>query len=252
MTTETRLHTFQEKNNSVYALDIHPDASKFATAGKDASIRIYDESSKTCILKLKKGEGYGVNCTAGHSNRIFCVKYHPNEYNIVLSGGWDNNVIIWDTRSGRAERSLNGPHICGEAIDIQGNHIVTGSWRTKQPIDIWDFTSGRIIKSDFYSDPNEEVSMLYAAAFSRHGLKMIDEPEYMVTGGSGINEARLFHFNHCEQNIEIIDKPIAVDHAIYSVAFSPTDDKFVLAGENGLIHLFDILKFSGSKSLDIY
>ena len=27
-----------------------------------------------------------------HSQRIFAIKFHPTDYDIFLSGGWENNV----------------------------------------------------------------------------------------------------------------------------------------------------------------
>ena len=42
------------------------------TAGKDKYVRIYDEHTKSIVLKMKEG---GTFC--GHSNRIFCVKWDP-------------------------------------------------------------------------------------------------------------------------------------------------------------------------------
>jgi len=55
----------------------------------------------------------------GHSNRIFCVKYHPKDSNMLVSGGWDNTVMLYDVRSGGPVQWAYGPHICGgDAIDF--------------------------------------------------------------------------------------------------------------------------------------
>jgi COMPASS component SWD3 len=56
----------------------------------------------------------------GHSNRVFSIKFNPDDENILLSGGWDNTVQIWDIRAGASVRSIFGPHICGDAMDIYG------------------------------------------------------------------------------------------------------------------------------------
>lgn len=36
--------------------------------------------------------------TNGHSSRVYCVKYHPNQPNQLISGGWDDTLQIWDDR----------------------------------------------------------------------------------------------------------------------------------------------------------
>ena len=39
---------------------------------------------------------------------------------VVVSGGWDNTVQVWDERCGDgAVRQMFGPHVCGDALDVQ-------------------------------------------------------------------------------------------------------------------------------------
>jgi WD40 repeat protein len=58
------LHTTEEKNNQVFALDYRPDGMFFATGGKDHVIKIYDEATKDLTTQLK------VACPAIFS---FCI-----------------------------------------------------------------------------------------------------------------------------------------------------------------------------------
>jgi len=69
--------------------------------------------------------------SCGHSNRIFCVKWDPNNPNVLASGGWDNTVVLYDVRKKGPAASWYGPHICGDAIDFKndGTTILTGSYR---------------------------------------------------------------------------------------------------------------------------
>jgi len=87
---------------------------------------VYDEATKDEIVAMEGGTGYSTHSTPGHSNRIFSVKFHPSENDIIISGGWDNTVQVWDVRVGYAVRSFYGPHICGDALDIEGSTILTG------------------------------------------------------------------------------------------------------------------------------
>lgn len=76
----------------------------------------------------------------GHSNRVFTVKFNPNDQNVICSGGWDNTVQIYDIRKKGPIASIYGPHICGDAIDFKddGHSILTGSYRQENVLELWD------------------------------------------------------------------------------------------------------------------
>lgn len=73
-------------------------------------------------------------------------------------------------------RKIFGPHICGDALDIQSlsmsstnRQILTGSWRKDKTLQIWDHGSGKLIK-DVPSDYNG--SMVCSRDF-QHAVKVI-------------------------------------------------------------------------------
>jgi len=76
----------------------------------------------------------------GHSNRIFAIKFDPINSNILVSGGWDNTVWIYDLREKGPVGGIFGPHISGESIDIRRDTstILTGSYREENVLELWD------------------------------------------------------------------------------------------------------------------
>lgn len=77
----------------MYCLDFNTNGTLLAVGGRDAHVRVYDETTKSLAATLKeKGE------LPGHSNRIFCVKFNPLDDNMIVSGGWDNTIQIYDLR----------------------------------------------------------------------------------------------------------------------------------------------------------
>jgi WD40 repeat protein len=48
---------------------------------------------------------------------------------VLISGGWDNTVQVWDVRLNRSVRSLFGPYVCGDSLDLKGNAILAGGER---------------------------------------------------------------------------------------------------------------------------
>lgn len=241
LTSGKCLHSFSDEENQVFALDYNDEGTQFVTAGKDTKIRIYDEATKTNILTLR-GSSIGdySTTTPGHANRVFSVKYTHDEH-LLLSGGWDNTVHIWDTREGCSVRHLHGPHICGDALDVKGNEILTGSWRQHDQLELWDFGSGKRItdipwnagQSNF--DPRRDRSCdLYAAQFSKdtHG-------RFIVAGGSGVNEAKVF--DHVANNA-LVGTVTGLEKGVFTVDFSPDREKVAIAGGDACIRILNVVE----------
>ena len=94
----------------------------------------------------------------GHSNRVFSVKYDKNDQNMLLSGGWDNSMILWDLRSSRAVDYMFGPHVCGDSIDISDKEILAGSYSNKENLTIWDLGTRKMIQTiDWFDGEFEKV-----------------------------------------------------------------------------------------------
>ncbi|KAF6029641.1 hypothetical protein EB796_012050 [Bugula neritina] len=182
-----------ERKNEINCLDFSADGSTFATAGKDLAVRIYD--TKTC-KEIKCYEGYSNATPAedtevqGHGMRVFALKHSPDNSHILLSGGWDNHIKVWDIRtSDGVKRTIAGPHICGDALDLKGLRILTGSWVGENSLQLWDYTSGNLIKNiPFPSGHDGEY--LYAAQFC--------ENDTVVAGGSGTKSIKAINSTTCE------------------------------------------------------
>jgi COMPASS component SWD3 len=78
----------KEEDNYIFALDYNAKGTLFATAGKDCVIRVYDEETKSVKHHL---EGVSWH-KPGHNNRLFGLRFSPDDPNVLLSGGWDQNV----------------------------------------------------------------------------------------------------------------------------------------------------------------
>ena len=91
-------------------------------------VRVYDESSRKLKVSLEGG-GTG---EPGHSNRVFAVKFDKEDENLLISGGWDRSVKVWDIRQTSPIRSFFDPYICGDSLDLHEGYILTGSCRTER------------------------------------------------------------------------------------------------------------------------
>ena len=127
--------TNEDAENHLYALDFTLDGTLLACAGRDRHVRVYDETTKALAFSMKeKGR------LMGHGNRIFCVKFNKGDQNMLVSGGWDNNVFIYDMRYRGPVHAIYGPHICGDSIDFKsdGHTMICGSYRGEDALEVYD------------------------------------------------------------------------------------------------------------------
>ncbi|KAI9343767.1 WD40-repeat-containing domain protein [Zopfochytrium polystomum] len=139
---------------------------RFASCGSEGIVRVYDGANHRRIARMSGGTP---GLTAGHSNRAFSVRFHPRDPNVLVSGGWDNTLQIWDVRVGHSVRSIHGPHVCGDAVDIDdaGDRILSASFAKSDQLQLWSFKDGRLLDTIPWSimDGDRRASMLYSASF---------------------------------------------------------------------------------------
>jgi len=107
----------------------------------------------------------------------------------VLSAGWDCSVKMWDVRSNTVSCNITGPKVCGEAVDISGNYILTGSWVPKDALQIWDIRTAKLVTS-LNCKTHEDAEFLYCAQFG--------SADRVLCGGSGIKDLKLINVKENE------------------------------------------------------
>jgi len=219
--SKTNIFSIVEEDNQVYAVEYQPGGAAFATAGRDCTIRLYDEATKTLVTSLASGRTSG---SAGHSNRIYSMKFVASDPNVLVSGGWDNSVHVWDIRAGHSVGSFYGPHICGDALDVDpsGKTLITASWRPDSSLELWDLGSAQKIRNVDWQlkvAGKSRPEMLYAARFSRDG-------SFIVAGGCGTKDARIID----AKTFSLVDRVVFQKTGVYAVDVSLDSRQFCVAG----------------------
>jgi WD40 repeat protein len=96
--------------------------------------------------------------------------------------------------------SIYGPHICGDAIDFKsdGHTIITGSYRDKDVIQIWDIRTNEAINSiawDGLENTRPQPTNGPRAAPFVYSCIFNNSTNLIMAGGAGANEVRIFDFN---------------------------------------------------------
>lgn len=103
---------------------------------------------------------------------------------VLVSGGWDRSVKVWDLRIERAVRSVFGPYVCGDALSVRGGRLLTGSWRHSAALQQWDLASGRLMTNLTF----HQVRDLAVLGLRRGGTTQLAE---MTVGEAGMLLCRL-------------------------------------------------------------
>jgi len=224
------LHTIKDPANQLYCVDYRRDGAMFATAGKDKTVRLYDEATKSQVSAMSGGVS---NVTAGHSNRVFALKFNPRDPNMMLSAGWDNTVQVWDVRAGHAVRCIFGPFVAGEGLDLDGDTVLTGSHRVEHPLEMWDLGTGKLLERVEWNQSalRGETCMLYTAKFSNDpGMSLIG------AGGTTANQAKVFDRKHGNK---IVGTIAGLSRGVFSMDFRGSQEVAV-AGGDAAVRVFSI------------
>ncbi|XP_059171932.1 WD repeat-containing protein 38-like isoform X2 [Physella acuta] len=198
-TSGTCLHSIDEGRQTL-SLTINPEGTHFLTAGANPQIYMYDLDTKQRVATMEPSDGYDI--MDGHRFRVFAMQYNPNHPHIFISGGWDDTVQYWDDRKVHSVKKFTGPHLCGDALDIDPvhNHILTGSWRKTHVLQIWDFASAVKIK-DVPQDTLHH-SQLYCAQWLGK--------DSIICGGTDQNMARTIDRGTLNTTGQLVDLPQGV------------------------------------------
>lgn len=135
-------------NNKLCAKYTHPapvldcalqEGTKVWSGGFDKNVRVFDIAKST-----EEIVGY-------HNAPIRCVEYSPDN-NLTITGGWDGNVKVWDSRSSRNIGIYPQPDKI-YSLDICGDLLVVGT--AGRRVLVWD------LRNMCYAQQRRESSLKF-------------------------------------------------------------------------------------------
>lgn len=93
----TPVHVF-DMDNRVYSFDICGHSTNNMTA--NALVAVASDQPFLRLLDLRSTSS--AHTLHGHKGKTLCVKWHPQDPNLLASGGFDGEVKIWDIRRSKS------------------------------------------------------------------------------------------------------------------------------------------------------
>lgn len=146
------IQTYSAHSHEVLALAVTPDNARFASAGGDRTVFLWDVRTATPLRRF-------AHATEGHVGRVNCVVTgggggsggDDGDHSLVVSGGFDTTVRVWDTRSGgggggggaRPIQVLDDARDAIAAVVVRGPEIIAGAVDGR--VRAYDVRMGRVL-----------------------------------------------------------------------------------------------------------
>lgn len=199
-----------------FSVDFAPASDKVATGCTSNKLIIYDIASGSQLHNITAHTGY-----------VYSVAWsHNGQY--IATAGQDNKVKLWDT-SGTLLQTFNGHS--GDVFDVKftpnDDFLVSGS--QDNSIKIWDRVTGTLVHT--IAGHTDDVRSI---AISPNG-------NYILSGAADAT-TRIWDFNSHAQLANFNQTGAG---KVYTVAWSPTENKVVTGTQFNMVLLWDISQTVG-------
>jgi WD40 repeat protein len=143
---------------TIWSVDVLPDNRTAIAAHGDATIKLWDLHSGTCIASLSGHEGY-----------IWCVRACcDSSGRRALSAGDDGKVRIWDLDARTCVSVLDAPTwLAGAAFGPGGRSVIAGGGDNL--VRVWDLATGACVRALAGHKSYVRAVALASSAASMHG-----------------------------------------------------------------------------------
>jgi WD40 repeat protein/tRNA A-37 threonylcarbamoyl transferase component Bud32 len=175
-----QLATLDGHVGEVLAVAFNPDGSRFASAGAEGDVKVWDRQGLQEVFTLR-----------GHAAAVTVVVFSPDGRRLA-SGDADGIVRVWDAASGEIVVSWQAhTAVTGLAFDPAGRRLASTGRGEPAPgeLKLWDATTGKALASKTW--PN----LLTAVAFSPDGQHLLTSNAGAASGLAFIHDGNVLYWD---------------------------------------------------------
>ncbi len=204
--TKRNLRSFKGHKVGVHRTFFTTDKLHIASFSDDKSVRLWDMSTESCVTTFDDA----------HADYIRAGCVSPVSPNILLSGGFDNKVKMYDTRTNQASFEVDHGSNVHSVMFLPTGGIFISCGRSD--IKLWDaFAGGRLIA--MMSTHNKDITCLRMACNGRRLLS------------GGLDRKVKIYDTTTWTTVHSLDFP----NGITSMAIAPNDETFAVGMIDGIV-----------------
>ncbi|PSB61931.1 hypothetical protein C7B61_15230, partial [filamentous cyanobacterium CCP1] len=220
------LQTFSNLTHWVRSVVFSPTGKTLAVAGDDQCIHLWEVGHSSVSPKILKG----------HKHWVRSIAFSPDpDQPLLASGGDDQIVQLWDTKTGKSIKSLDKHQHRIQAVTFSPNGAWLASGSDDATVRISDVRTGELVRIlQPHSDESDSQCGIKSIAFSPDGSLLASANE----GGM----VRLWSLS--AENCQILIDPGLGERShqmgVQSVVFSPDGQTLASSSRNGEIKLWTV------------
>jgi WD40 repeat protein len=142
------LVNFDQNDGPVYSVAFAPEENMLVSGSADNAVRSWRVVESAGGSGKIETSGALVRVYNGHRGTVYavdCGRRGSEAGVIIVSGGADRSIIVWDLRSGNRLYTFNQPTDEVYALDLSANGQFVAAGGRDGVARIWDLASGRLI-----------------------------------------------------------------------------------------------------------